>query len=907
MKCLYTILLLVLTINMFAQTYYISNSGSGDNDGLSEATPWDLETFNQTSVPDGSTILFKKGDVFRGEVSSNGFVTGLHFSSYGQGNKPLFKGSIIIDNWTVNTAGLGSNVYQSDLSGIVNENGIQYLYIDGEMATLARYPNVNSPKQYGDAIWLETDGNNASGTFYDQELADYGKPDDYWNAATLRLRSYSWTYTVGEITDYEASTGTIHSDRIGSNQYPGWGYFIDNKMEELDHPNEWYYDTLTNIVYVYTPDGTHPSNFFIEGSMYDKGIAIYWHEDNSIVENLAFEQYIDMGIYVNSSVNVSINNCDVSNCLKGFYCWNAAGLEISNCDFSWCFKQSIMLAEASTYTETDEALITENNVEYNAMYPVYCARYDGSATPEAIKTQGSGYNIIKNTIKNTCHAGIYLSSGGQNLIEKNTVDSTLLLLNDGGSIVLSDDGYSIIRNNFLSNAIGNVDKSNGWGSSSGFHHPSYGMGIGADPSNPDSIIVENNTIFYNHDVGIRYNGADNSIIRNNVLYGNHDDQVLLTTSSDAIENVSIHDNIMYSLSPHATCLNVVFTEANSSIELSNDNYFCNPYNRKAVKHKDVDNDFYVYSLEHWQNQFGFDQNSKHSLVRFLEYSTIEEINELFSNNTFDENYDGFGGSCLKEWATHPQLDGGCVKTTFETAGKFFSYSSAFTVEEGKAYRLKLSMVAENPMNFDVRFSNTDGTWEIIDEVSFQATTERENYEYIFFSPISSDDMKLILNGRITDENSIVYFDNIYLTEVEVEPNSVRDSSKLFANPSDNIKNFNLGTSVWNDLDGNTVSNNLQVNPWESVVLTYVSGEYADFAPLQTQQQQFILYPNPTNDVFYLDTDLQYNEIIIYDMTGTIVFKQYDKAFVNISSLKPGNYIVNIKTDKEVISKKILKL
>ena len=66
--------------------YYVSNSGSDSNDGLSESTPFktmDYVTklmYNKT-IPDGSTILFKDGDTFRGRL--NLWASDILVGSYG--------------------------------------------------------------------------------------------------------------------------------------------------------------------------------------------------------------------------------------------------------------------------------------------------------------------------------------------------------------------------------------------------------------------------------------------------------------------------------------------------------------------------------------------------------------------------------------------------------------------------------------------------------------------------------------------------------------------------------------------------------------------------------------------------------------------------------------------------------
>ncbi len=72
------------------KTYYVSNSGSDENDGKSEKTPIkSLEKLGVLPLESGDAVLFERGSVFRGEVP---VFTGVTYSAYGKGDKPAFYG-----------------------------------------------------------------------------------------------------------------------------------------------------------------------------------------------------------------------------------------------------------------------------------------------------------------------------------------------------------------------------------------------------------------------------------------------------------------------------------------------------------------------------------------------------------------------------------------------------------------------------------------------------------------------------------------------------------------------------------------------------------------------------------------------------------------------------------------------
>lgn len=70
--------------------YYVSASGSDDNDGLTPDTAWKtLEKVSNFELSENDAVFFKRGDVFRGHIEAKAGVT---YSAYGIGNKPQIYG-----------------------------------------------------------------------------------------------------------------------------------------------------------------------------------------------------------------------------------------------------------------------------------------------------------------------------------------------------------------------------------------------------------------------------------------------------------------------------------------------------------------------------------------------------------------------------------------------------------------------------------------------------------------------------------------------------------------------------------------------------------------------------------------------------------------------------------------------
>lgn len=74
--------------------YYISNDGCDDNDGLSPEKAWrTIDKLNESAgiINCNDGVFFRRGDFFRGSVK---LKTGVTYSAYGEGDKPIITSSI---------------------------------------------------------------------------------------------------------------------------------------------------------------------------------------------------------------------------------------------------------------------------------------------------------------------------------------------------------------------------------------------------------------------------------------------------------------------------------------------------------------------------------------------------------------------------------------------------------------------------------------------------------------------------------------------------------------------------------------------------------------------------------------------------------------------------------------------
>ncbi|MDR1345688.1 MAG: T9SS type A sorting domain-containing protein [Bacteroidales bacterium] len=75
------------------------------------------------------------------------------------------------------------------------------------------------------------------------------------------------------------------------------------------------------------------------------------------------------------------------------------------------------------------------------------------------------------------------------------------------------------------------------------------------------------------------------------------------------------------------------------------------------------------------------------------------------------------------------------------------------------------------------------------------------------------------------------------------------------------------------------------------------------------EKEVTIYPNPFEDVLYIDTENQINKIEIFSVTGERVFQslKVSKNNINLSNLKPGIYFIVLNVQDKIFRQKLVKI
>ena len=604
MKAFYSGFGLVLAAFLFsapyAATYYIANSGSDQNDGKSAATPLATLAAAKTKLKANDTILLNRGDVFR-ESLNVASVSNPSFGCYGtaQSAMPIISGSAAITQWAV---------YKGNIWAAPCAKKIYELFANNALMTIARYPDTGWLRP--DTMTENIDGSNT--VISDAALAKAPRnAANYWTNAQIRWRRWSWWFETRPIISYDASgklylggSSIIHIDPADGTR--GWGFYIDDKFEELDSPGEWYFDSAAKEVYFYPPGGADPNTMLIEGSFLSTGLTLA----GGAVENICFRQQTYSGLSI--SKTSIVDNCRFEHIggdqggsalsaswdIADSHIFNNVFADNLNIGLSW-YENSGRLG--ATVIEHDTLLNTGT-----------VPGYGGSGTWHAVGILvhlSTNVTVRYNYLDKTGYAGILLGSDG-NFVEYNIIKNAMWTLNDGGAIY-TDCSRSTIRNNIIYDTKGNLESSGPW----------YPLGqeiwleFLGDYRQSD---VENNTVVRSGCNGIYLPNNFSDTLRNNVLYGNAVadlclDGQLSNASTGRTQNLPqsnvITGNVCYADSQKQDAL--LFSPEYDYGAMSG-NYFCNPFTDSVVSGYGTGNNqyrIYNYTLSAWEPMFDWTDKS----------------------------------------------------------------------------------------------------------------------------------------------------------------------------------------------------------------------------------------------------------------------------------------------------------
>lgn len=537
------VLILLLLLNSIitnATTYYVSSSGSDLNNGTSTATPLKtIDKINSLVLVAGDQVLFKRGDSFSGTLSlSESGLSGnlITFGAYGTGNNPEITGFVTVTTWT----NLGSNIWEST-NTVSNLSTCNVVNIGGVNTPMGRTPNEGS--------YYKFQSHSGSTSITSSNLT--GTPD--WTGAEVVLRTRHFVWDRRVITSQ--STSTINwSTATSYEPQNDFGFFIQNDARTLDIHNEWYYNSTTKKIIVYST--SQPTSFKLSTVENLCNISASYIK----IENISFTGANSYAIWgdVHGTVrsNVTIQNCNFNfigiTAIEGLKCNTYL---IDKNSISDCNTMSINIGYSTGIT------ISNNSIDNTALFEgmansMWSAIHSVSVTDLTIEY---------NRITNSGFIGIGYGTGTNNIIRYNYIDTFCKNLDDGGGIYGGVN--STVSNNVVINGIGSPESTTP-------AFPSLAPGIYHDQGSYN-VTVSNNSVANCSEYGILCNGNTGMVVSNNTVYNASKYQIAINAWNTVDYN--INDNKF--ICKDASQLVMWITSGTNDIPLKytgNNNYFAKP-------------------------------------------------------------------------------------------------------------------------------------------------------------------------------------------------------------------------------------------------------------------------------------------------------------------------------------------
>lgn len=419
-------------------TYYLSPRGNDGADGRSQEHPWKtIARLNQAHLAPGDIVCFLSGASFQGTVRAQ--ASGITYTTYGGNVHAVIDGAVRTGRWSL----YRGRIYKTHV-----EEEVKNLFAGGRAMTLARYPNE------GFLIVTSTNGTT------ELTAAGLAQAPGSMKGSQIRIRTTNYTYETRPVRVLESGRLVLEPH---ANEYPknfsygikqGYGFYLDNALEALDQPGEWYYDRQTHTLYFYAPQGADPSSMIVEASVHPYGIVS--RKSRLVIRSLDFRRQAESGLkFEGTTSGTSIVQVSVEDALMHGIeiAGESSSYRIEGCRIDRIAGRGILLERSSM------TVIADTRIGNIGLVPG-CGIDNEHGMVGIALLAGSGTVIRNCRVDSTGYTGMR-TDGAHHRVEGCTITNVMLKLSDGGALyAYNENGQTygtIWKNNVIRNAVGNIE------------------------------------------------------------------------------------------------------------------------------------------------------------------------------------------------------------------------------------------------------------------------------------------------------------------------------------------------------------------------------------------------------------------------------------------------------------------
>ena len=351
------------------------------------------------------------------------------FSAYND-ERVVLDGTVPINSaWSI----FNGNIWVAEI-----DYDIWQLFVDYQEMVMARWPNAF----FEDGSIWDKESNWAHGTIdldenayqngmmIDNPHGDISLENIGFNVegATAILNVGSFKTYTREILNHNGNT--FYYEPVDLWKTKHHDYFLENKIEFLDSPGEWFYDVDSSLVYFWAPDNANPNNLNIRGKVQSYAFEII---DSDYIEIRDLEFFGTTFKFENSDYSI-IDHCNLvyPSCYK-----RMLGVVDTQPEMSIFTSSSNCKVINSAFRFVDGSALEmysgNNTIENCYFYHIDYTATDLNGLMTTIQMGGSN-NIFRRNTMHRMGASATLNPGNSAIIELNDMSDSGHMQSDGALV-----------------------------------------------------------------------------------------------------------------------------------------------------------------------------------------------------------------------------------------------------------------------------------------------------------------------------------------------------------------------------------------------------------------------------------------------------------------------------------------
>lgn len=252
------LLLLALTWSASGQPHFVAPGGSDANPGTLEKPFATLRRAQQAARQRPGQVYLRAGTYYLPETllftaeDSGTQEAPVVYQAY-PGERPVISGGVRLEK--LDWQPFRNGIFQAR---VPEQFQTEELFVNGQRQTLARYPNYDPSARFFDGF--------APDALSAERAARWADPTGgYFHAMHPALwGGFTWRITGKDANGDVTKVGGWQNNRGGAVHREI--RYVENILEELDAPGEWFLDGRTHVLYFYPPAGLDLPNAIVEAT-----------------------------------------------------------------------------------------------------------------------------------------------------------------------------------------------------------------------------------------------------------------------------------------------------------------------------------------------------------------------------------------------------------------------------------------------------------------------------------------------------------------------------------------------------------------------------------------------------------------------------------------------------------------